>query len=1091
MKREINKCLGIRGTLKCLPMLIFSFMFASFSAYADDIDVFFESAVSPNIMFMIDNSGSMCWHVNNGNNENCVGINNPNRRINQLQASFNDLIFNSGLLDGKYVGISAFHPDNTEGGRIYSPVLYIDGSTQGTTNRNTLWNIVNSLDGASPIYNGSRDSLLTNTATPLGETLYEIGRYFKGQSPYFGVNNFQSNSTRASDPSSLMQASDDLSIYDDKQVGNYKSPIIDPCQKSFVVMMTDGAAQYDLNHTNPIETATGDTCDNPPSFGSTIDPNDNRSCLRAVARHLHSTDLDNLDNTGNDNFDNVIDLHTIAFALNDTSAVNLMRNAASDGGGTFNRASNTQGLNDAFSEIFNEVNDNTFSGVAPRIPVSSNSRFSSGNFAFYSVFQPSNSIRWQGNLKPYKLKPETITRNGKQATVIKMYGKHDKAALNGNQFADDVTSFWSNNSSKDGGTVTVGGVRDRFVDRKLFISPSRYTAQPSTSAQITYGPSTYNVNNMGEVSGADLSYPGVNITTDWQRRKVLAWALGSGYQGSLTSRWNYEFTDFAVFGDALHSEPQVVSYANGQQRVYFGTNMGMLHAIGFTYNSAGDNFVGDSGKEVYTWMPRSLLPNLTKYYVNSGFDASNGEKVYGLDGNMTFYHDDQNRNNKVESTETALLIIGMRRGGNSWYILDVSDPDEPSLIRELTSASGYEVGQTWSKPVIRRIKWGGQSKKVIFLAGGYDPARDTKPASDSIEDTTGRALYMLDAENGNLLWSAGNSSGSYNYKSSDMTSSFVAAPALSDIDGDGYIDVMVAVDLAGRVWRFDFNKAATSGADFLKWGSDNRAGATMIANLNTGESRRFFFNEPALNITELDGDRNFKTLNVALTTGRIPDPTETDSIQDEFYLLRQLSLTVPPSLYDVDPTTAGKQNYQTLTKADLVRVTIGSQLGGTVGTATVVNDTGNNVGSIRDTRGFYMTFNRATGEKSLSPVLLNNHMAIFSTYSPKQSGTSNGACDGQSDLGASFLYVVGISEPRFYQVYEMSQPGPAAAPSIVTYNNVDYIMPPVNVSVGNFAADGVSIALCKKEPCGPGSPPPPINSEPFTKFWIEKSLDEE
>ena len=39
----------------------------------------------------------------------------------------------------------------------------------------------------------------------------------------------------------------------------------------------------------------------------------------------------------------------------------------------------------------------------------------------------------------------------------------------------------------------------------------------------------------------------------------------------------------------------------------------------------------------------------------------------------------------------------------------------------------------------------------------------------------------------------------------DMQNAFPASPEVIDVNADGLIDVMFAVDIAGHVWRFDMN----------------------------------------------------------------------------------------------------------------------------------------------------------------------------------------------------------------------------------------------------------------------------------------------
>src|SRR5690606_568711 len=87
----------------------------------------------------------------------------------------------------------------------------------------------------------------------------------------------------------------------------------------------------------------------------------------------------------------------------------------------------------------------------------------------------------------------------------------------------------------------------------------------------------------------------------------------------------------------------------------------------------------------------------------------------------------------------------------------------------------------------------------------------------------GSQVYMLDAENGELLWAA------------STKSSIVARVTPFDRTGDNYFDSFYAVDLQGRVLRFDMNSARN---DFVQH---------VIADLGgSGVSNRKFYAEPGV-----------------------------------------------------------------------------------------------------------------------------------------------------------------------------------------------------------------------------------------------------
>ena len=104
----------------------------------------------------------------------------------------------------------------------------------------------------------------------------------------------------------------------------------------------------------------------------------------------------------------------------------------------------------------------------------------------------------------------------------------------------------------------------------------------------------------------------------------------------------------------------------------------------------------------------------------------------------------------------------MRRGGRSYYSLDISDRNDPKFLWQINNTtSGFsKLGQTWSQMTPATINWLGDKTKVLFFGGGYDPAEDNKTSrSDS---GMGNAIFMVDAATGDLLWSSSNSGADLN-----------------------------------------------------------------------------------------------------------------------------------------------------------------------------------------------------------------------------------------------------------------------------------------------------------------------------------------
>ena len=173
-------------------------------------------------------------------------------------------------INGVRIGMMVFNRainDNSEGGRIHSTIKSLDDA-----GRNQLITDV--------------QSIVAETWTPLAETLYEAGRYFKGGPSYFN--------------SGVV----------------YTSPIQYYCQRNYVIIITDGKPTRDRNAI--LASAIGDRDgDRREPIGAPNDPNYpdlGSDYLDDVAKYLYDNDL-RTDLTGQQN----IITYTIGFTEDNES----------------------------------------------------------------------------------------------------------------------------------------------------------------------------------------------------------------------------------------------------------------------------------------------------------------------------------------------------------------------------------------------------------------------------------------------------------------------------------------------------------------------------------------------------------------------------------------------------------------------------------------------------------------------------------------------------------------------------------------------------------------------------------------------------
>jgi len=192
-----------------------------------------------------------------------------------------------------------------------------------------------------------------------------------------------------------------------------------------------------------------------------------------------------------------------------------------------------------------------------------------------------------------------------------------------------------------------------------------------------------------------------------------------------------------------------------------------------------------TGEELWGFVPPNLLPTLKN-----------------LDGETLEHYVDGAPKAYIGGTQ-KILIFGQRRGGNRYHALDITNPDAPTLLWEVSpSTSGFgELGQTWSTPHIGKIRYGSGEKWVIFIGGGYDTNQDDLPTTR--DDTKGRAMYVVDLFTGSLVWS-------YSFaNNAEMTYSIPSdiSRVNTDDDANEFIDRLYVGDVGGRMWRFDIGNA--------------------------------------------------------------------------------------------------------------------------------------------------------------------------------------------------------------------------------------------------------------------------------------------
>jgi type IV pilus assembly protein PilY1 len=781
--------------------------------------------------------------------------------------------------------------------------------------------------------------------TPLSETLFEARQYFAGDDVVYGVDSVPVPSV----PESRTGTDGE----------RYLSPADAECQRNFVIYLTDGLPTRDTGAQPAIESLIGGTCDDDTGQ----DADGSGRCLDDLADYMFNNDQRPAGGpspaAGNQN----VAIYTVGFG-EDVAGSPYLVEVANRGGGEAFEASDSVSLTSAFDNIIADIADVGTTFVAPAVTVNAFNRTETMSDVYLSMFQPADTIHWAGNVKKYRFNEQGELVGADGTTVIDQNGF----------FEDDARSIWSGQA--DGGEATLGGAAHELpnpAQRNLYTFLG-------TNPDLTDASNAVNVGNIGLT---DVLL-GLIQAGQPARNDLIDWARGRDVNDEDADNDTTEARN--AMGDPLHSRPAVVIYGGPETDpdavVYATTNDGYLHAIDTR-----------DGEELWSFIPADLLNRLPALFANDESTV----KHYGLDGDVRALRIDLDRDGEIEPSDgdKVYLYFGMGRGGSNYYALDVTSKNSPQHLWTLTPNELPGVGQTWSPAQFTRVNIRGETQNALQIAlvfgGGYDPTQDNDQVATLYNtDTVGNRIFMVDAENGDLLWYGGGpgvGDADLDLSLPRMNNSIPSGIRVIDFDSDGFGDRMYAADTGGRVWRLDIitdtdataagvqvpnaselvtgGRFATLGAADPEAGSDNAA-------------TRRFYNTPDVALIRRRGTDVY--LNVALGSGWRGHPLNTD-IQDFFFSLRDYS---PFTKF----TQADYNSRAPIVVDDLVDITTNvtpSIPDGTLGWRL----------ELRLPSGF-------EGEKVLAESRTFDNQVFFPTYLPE---TQSGDC---APIGSNRAYAVNV-----------------------------------------------------------------------------------
>ncbi len=376
------------------------------------------------------------------------------------------------------------------------------------------------------------------------------------------------------------------------------------------------------------------------------------------------------------------------------------------------------------------------------------------------------------------------------------------------------------------------------------------------------------------VRGADIHYEDPLGGPGWQRPRIGL--LGDTFHSELVfvgPPSERTSSDIENFGKSESYFRYVKGYAefsmknkSRRPQLYVGANDGMLHAFDEDLN------------ERWAFVPPSVLPNLRDML--GVFSTTNGRgksnSVFNVDGPIIV------KDIYIHATKEwkTVLVGGLGYGGKSYYVLDITDPDDPQHMFTISNndtnktvnywaadgtKSSYpylsapehinyqKLGDTWSRPSIMLLPYQSTDGKIkqrwtMVFGGGYGGG-----ASSGF----GPYVFVLDFEPDTTL--SPNTAGGKIISakaitpdpSSDIPNGVTADMSVITSDNtsmaDYYGGIAYFTDLQGQLWKYNLSKTSLDedNDDMFELNLAYRAEGTLA-------NGRYGFNQVATTIVQDD-----------------------------------------------------------------------------------------------------------------------------------------------------------------------------------------------------------------------------------------------
>jgi hypothetical protein len=428
--------------------------------------------------------------------------------------------------------------------------------------------------------------------------------------------------------------------------------------------------------------------------------------------------------------DQNIEVWTIGVGEDGTVNEDLMQKVAAAGGGEYLHARNHDELVDAIEFIINTwVKRARVEFTA--VTVQSHGFFSD-NFGYSSSFRMRAKGYWRGTLKKHCLLP-TLNADGSydSADTACLFTAPDGKTLTTNPSVEDLFTGTRDLNADVGGTgqKTLEQMGATIFDPELiatlepppvapFYGHRRiFTWRPDDTGYTELHPDTWSADD--------------SKTNGCQRFKLINRLHGYKYDAECSSGAPTTF-DAWPHADPLNGSSTILKYGEctvkgtrdgipGNCILVTGTNDGLLHF-----------FDAATGEEKSAVIPGELwgVNNVANAALNEHVTQPTPifSHVYGIDGQVRLFHHDRDGDDFIDAEETALLIVGLGRGGKAYYAIPVnvlqggvvSTEYNPVFPLPATLGTAFEqLRDTWKAPWVGFGKVDGALRQVAVFGSGH------------------------------------------------------------------------------------------------------------------------------------------------------------------------------------------------------------------------------------------------------------------------------------------------------------------------------------------------------------------------------------